>query len=85
MKVKVKGRCQRSRLVQINIKSKMPNYRPLEERKSGQRMVERGGARKKCHFLRQSYLIITSSISEIKIQLNSIGHMYKTILFVPNI
>ena len=53
MKVKVKGQgqgqCQRS--VKINIKSKIPYYRPLEERKSGQRMVERGGAQKKVIFL----------------------------------
>ena len=46
----------------------------------------RGKVREKnVNFFSQSYLTITSSISEIKIQLNSTGYMYKTILFVPNI
>ena len=51
------GQCQRSRSVKIKIKTKIPYYRPLEERKKGQVTVERGGARKKGHFLSKNNLL----------------------------
>ena len=52
MKVKFKGQGQRSRSeAKIIIKPKIPYYRPLEERKSGQVTIELRGAQKKGHFL----------------------------------